>query len=339
VIDLLVVGGGPVGLVTAIHAAGHGLSVVVAEPRETPVDKACGEGLMPEALSHLAGLAVHPRGVPFHGIRYVQGERVAEARFSTGPGRGVRRTELQRVLSEQAQAVGVDIVEQRATEVEQGADWVQACGIRARYLVGADGLHSTVRRAVGLHKPSRVPARYGLRQHFSVAPWSDLVEVYWTRKVEIYVTPVASDTVGIAVLGAAPLDLGRSLVDVPALAERLLGAEPASALRGAGPLRQVTSGRVSGRTLLVGDAAGYVDALTGEGLRVGFQEAAAAVECLRAGRPDAYEAEWRQITRSYRMLTRTLLWCAGRPQLRRTIVPSAQVLPGVFGALVNSLAA
>ena len=338
-IDLLVVGGGPVGLVAAIHAAGMGLSVVVAEPRGTPIDKACGEGLMPEALGHLAGLAVHPRGVPFHGIRYVQGEHVAEARFSTGPGRGVRRTELQRVLFERAAAVGVDIVEQRVTEVQQGVDWVQACGIQARYLVGADGLHSTVRRAVGLQRPSRGAARYGLRQHFSVAPWSDLVEVYWTRNVEIYVTPVAPDTVGVAVLGAAPLDLAGSLADVPVLAERLFGAEPASELRGAGPLRQVTSGRVSGRTLLVGDAAGYVDALTGEGLRVGFQEAAAAVECLRAGRPDAYEAEWRQITRSYRMLTRTLLWCAGHPQLRRTIVPSAQVLPGVFGALVNSLAA
>jgi len=339
VIDVLVVGGGPVGLVAAIHAAGLGLSVVVAEPRETPVDKACGEGLMPDALGHLAGLAVHPPGVPFHGIRYVQGQRVAEARFSTGPGRGVRRTELQRALFDRAAVLGVDFVEQRATAVDQGADWVQACGIRASYLVGADGLHSTVRRAVGLQKPSRAPARYGLRQHFSVAPWSDLVEVYWTRKVEIYVTPVAADTVGVAVLGAAPLHLEQALALVPVLAERLIGAEPTSELRGAGPLRQVTSGQVNGRTLLVGDAAGYVDALTGEGLRVGFQEAAAAVECLRAGRPDAYEAEWRQITRSYRMLTRTLLWCAGRPQLRRTIVPAAQALPGVFGALVNSLAA
>ncbi len=337
-IDLLVVGGGPVGLVAAMHAAEAGMSVVVAEPRGTPIDKACGEGLMPDALSHLAGLAVHPMGLPFHGIRYVQGDRTAEALFSSGPGRGVRRTELQCALSQRAGVLGVKVVEQRATEVTQGADWVEAAGVRARYLIGADGLHSTVRRSLGLQRAGTGRARYGLRQHFHVAPWSNFVEVYWTPEAEVYVTPVAADTVGVAVLGGGPLNLARALAEVPLVAERLAGTKVASELRGAGPLRQVTSGRVSGRALLVGDAAGYVDALTGEGLRVGFQEAAAAVECIRSGRVDTYDAQWRQITRSYRMLTRTLLWYSGHPSLRRTIVPSAQALPRVFGAIVNSLA-
>lgn len=338
-IDVLVVGGGPVGLVSAIHAAQAGLSVSVLEPRGTPIDKACGEGIMPDALGHLAGLAVHPAGLPFYGIRYLQGTHAAEARFQVGPGRGVRRTDLQRALSKRVAALGIDVVEQRVTEIEQAEHWVQAGGIRARYLIGADGLHSTVRRAVGAQRGSGGRLRYGLRQHFAVAPWTDLVEVYWTRDVEVYVTPISATTVGIAVLGGAPLNLLNALKTLPELTERLVAAEPASDLRGAGPLRQRATQRVVGRTLLVGDAAGYVDALTGEGLRVGFQEAAAAIECIRSGRVDAYEGEWRQITRSYRALTRTLLWYSGRPALRRTIVPSAQALPTVFAALVNSLTA
>lgn len=338
-IDILVVGGGPVGLVTAIHAAEAGLSVTVIEPRGALIDKACGEGIMPDALGHLAGLAVHPDGQPFYGIRYLQGAHVAEARFAVGPGRGVRRTELHRALAARATALGIDIVEQRVAEVEQSELWVAAGGIKASYLIGADGLHSTVRRAVGAQGGSGRRLRYGLRQHFAVAPWTDLVEVHWSHDAEVYVTPISAKAVGVAVLGRAPLNLRTALATVPELADRLAGAVPASELRGAGPLHQRSSRRVTGRVLLVGDAAGYVDALTGEGLRIGFQEAAAAIECIRSGRVDTYEGEWRQITRSYRTLTRTLLWYSGRPALRRTIVPSAQALPSVFGALVNSLAA
>jgi flavin-dependent dehydrogenase len=69
--DLLVVGGGPGGLATALHARRHGLSVIVAEPRPDPIDKACGEGLMPGGLAELASLGVDPAGMPFRGIAYV----------------------------------------------------------------------------------------------------------------------------------------------------------------------------------------------------------------------------------------------------------------------------
>ena len=65
--DLLIVGGGPGGLATALHARRHGLSVIVAEPRENPLDKACGEGLMPGGLPELTSLGVDPPGMPFVG--------------------------------------------------------------------------------------------------------------------------------------------------------------------------------------------------------------------------------------------------------------------------------
>ena len=90
--------------------------------------------------------------------------------------------------------------------------------------------------------------------------------------------------------------------------------------------------------LLVGDAAGYVDALTGEGLRIGFAAAQAAVDAVTREDPASYEAEWAHHTRTYRRLNNGLLWVAGQPPLRRLIVPSARVLPAVFGRIVDSLA-
>jgi flavin-dependent dehydrogenase len=90
--------------------------------------------------------------------------------------------------------------------------------------------------------------------------------------------------------------------------------------------------------LLVGDAAGYVDALTGEGIAVGLLGARELVACLAAGRPQDYDAAWRRVSRRYRTLTAGLLWAAARPGLRRRIVPTAARHPGVFGSVVGALA-
>lgn len=75
---------------------------MVAEPRPTPIDKACGEGLMPGAVNALAGLGVTVAGHPLRGIRYLDDRHRAEALFAPGPGRGVRRTELQTALVSRA---------------------------------------------------------------------------------------------------------------------------------------------------------------------------------------------------------------------------------------------
>ena len=129
-------------------------------------------------------------------------------------------------------------------------------------------------------------------------------------------TPVAADIVGVAVLGAGNgRSFETSLDDFPELRERVAGAPPASGVRGAGPLRQRTTRRVAGRALLVGDAAGYVDALTGEGLSVGLACAGELVRCVVAGRPEEYERAWRRATRRYRVLTGGLLWAAQRPKI------------------------
>ena len=343
--DLLVVGGGPVGLATALHAADAGLDVAVLEPRGGPVDKACGEGLMPGAVHRLAALGVDPPGVDLRGIGYLDGPRRAEARFRGAPGRGVRRTTLHDALAGRVAQVGVPVEAHRVRTVDVREDRVVVDGLEARYLVAADGLHSPVRRMLGLRARERASSRrhgggrrrFGQRLHVATAPWSDLVEVHWGERSEAYVTPVAPDLVGVAVLTDVQAPLERLLADFPALLERLGGSERTT-VRGAGPLRQATRRRTAGRVLLAGDAAGYVDALTGEGIALGLADAEASVAAVAAGDPAGYEGEWRRRHRRHDLLTRSLLGVSSRPRLRRALVPTAQHLPWAFSAAVEQMA-
>lgn len=335
--DLLVVGGGPIGLATAIFARLADLSVTVVEPREGPIDKACGEGLMPGAVARLCAIGVQPTGRPFLGIRYLSPGWTAEAAFSAGPGLGVRRTELHAAMLARADEVGVERVRGRVDDVVQEADQVHAAGLRARWLVAADGLHSPVRRVLGLDLPTAPPSRFGQRRHFRVPAWTSLVEVHWSADAEAYVTPVSEDTVGVAVLCGPGRRFADVLADFPELLDRLAGAVPLTEVRGAGPLRQDSAARRRGRVLLVGDAAGYVDALTGEGIATGLATASAAVEAVATRRPQDYERAWRLATRRYRLLTSALVRTAHSP-LRGQLVPAASRLPRVFSAAVELLA-
>jgi flavin-dependent dehydrogenase len=339
-VDLLVVGGGPVGLATAIEGALAGLSVAVLDRRTGPIDKACGEGLMPSARAALHRLGVDVEGREFRGLRYRAPGRSATALFAGAAGLGVRRLALSAALGARADELGVKRLDLAATAPLMRPGGVDVAGVSASWLAVADGLHSPTRRALGLQRtPSGAGVlRYGLRRHYRIEPWTDLVEVHWSGRAEAYVTPVAADVVGVAVLGPGG---GRSfetwLEEFPELRERVRGALPASGVRGAGPLRQRTTRRVVGRALLVGDAAGYVDALTGEGLSVGLACAGELVRCVVAGRPQEYERAWRLATRRYRVLTGGLLWAAQRPKVRRGIVPAAERLPRVFTTIVGQL--
>ncbi|MBX6168321.1 MAG: FAD-dependent monooxygenase, partial [Thermobispora bispora] len=281
-IDVLVAGGGPAGLATAIHAALAGMETVVVEPRPGPIDKACGEGLMPTGAAALADLGVAaPEGRPFRGIRYVDGRHRVQAEFRDGPGLGVRRTALHAALARRARDLGVRVVSGRVAEIRTVGEAVRArltagpepggpvsAGpgfdgpvpggrrpdgpeLRARWLVAADGLHSPIRARLGLGLPSGGPRRYGLRRHYRVAPWTDFVEVHWAPGGEAYVTPVADDLVGVAVLSSERRPYDEHLARFPGLLARLDGP-PVTPVRGAGPLRQRVRRRVAGRGGVLG---------------------------------------------------------------------------------------
>jgi len=347
VLDVAVAGGGPAGLAAAILAAQAGREVTVFEPRAGVIDKACGEGLMPGAVEGLAGMGVTPSvSHPLVGVRYIDGDHSAEARFGAQPGLGVRRTVLHDAMRRRAEALGVSWRRRSVRSVRPIDDRVLVDGEPARWLVAADGLNSPIRRTLDLDLPHRRPPRFGLRRHFDQAPWSQLVEVYWSRHAEAYVTPVSPTQVGVALLfGGDPLPEGRGadgrfagvLDRFHRLGERLVG-EPGSSVRGAGPFERRVRRRQVGRVLLVGDAAGYLDPITGEGIRLGIAASEAAVACIIEGRPDRYEARWRRATWRVWRLTEGLLSLREVPTLRRAMVPLLRRVPGLFDTLVRLLA-
>ncbi|MEO6534142.1 MAG: FAD-dependent monooxygenase [Pseudolysinimonas sp.] len=341
--QVLVVGGGPVGLACAIEARMAGFDAIVVEPRSGVIDKACGEGLMPGAVPALARLGVTPRGYPLRGIDYRDGRRSVQHRFLVGNALGVRRTTLHAALLARAEELGVRFMADRVDAVTHDAHLVRvrtagAVDIEADWLLAADGLHSSVARVTGLHLPTpRARRRYGLRRHFAVEPWSDLIEIHWTPLGEIYVTPTADGMVGLALLTRKGVNFDDALAGAPELAARVRGAESASELRGAGPFRQNTRARTSGRVLLVGDASGYVDALTGEGIRIGIAQARAAVAAVASGQVASYEKAWSEVTSDFRRLTGTLVRLATSPA-RRFIVPVSHAAPAIFESAVERLA-
>lgn len=341
--DVTVVGAGPIGLATAIFAAQAGLSAVVLDAGPRDGDKACGEGLMPGTKPLLDQLGIDPPGHPLEGVVYAQGAHRVEHRFPGPAGRGVRRTALREALLRKAVDLGVQVREEKYTSLTQTKDEVcltteQGATLTSRYAIGCDGLHSKVAQDMGVVKAvPRSAKRYGLRQHFFVKPWSSLIEVYYSKDAEVYITPVSDNTVGVAVLGRKGVNLETAVAGIPQLHTRLAGAEPASTLRGAGPFPHRARTQRVGRVLLVGDSGGYVDAITGEGLRVGFAQALAAIEALAIDTPAGYPKAWKKVTREFRVLTKGLVALASSP-LRSSIVPLAHALPGLFGVVVNRLA-
>lgn len=343
-LDLLLVGGGPAGLATAIAARAAGLGPVrVVERFRPPIDKACGEGLMPDGAACLGRLGVsldRLHAAPFRGIRYLDGEVVAEGSFPEGVGLGLRRTVLHAALVRRAEEVGVELA--WGVKVEGRSD----AGVRtdhgamtATWLVAADGLNSRLRRWAGLggrEVSLGARRRFGVRRHYRVEAWTDLVEVYWADRCEAYVTPVGPDEVGVAILwSGGPARFDDLLGHFPRLETRLAGAAATSRDRGAGPLLQRVRRVVRGNLALVGDAAGYLDAITGEGLSLAFHQAEALAAALAAGDLRRYERAHARIGRLPNALTRLVLAIDRHPGLRRRAIGALAADRELFSRLLG----
>jgi menaquinone-9 beta-reductase len=368
-LDVAVVGGGPAGLAAAIACAERGATVCVFERGEAPLDKACGEGLLPPAVSALERLGVLPflataDCARFHGLRYVQEDgSKAEARLPA-PGLGVRRLALSLALDRRAEALGVErrwhcgvhamrreasraILELEPPRGGSGREVPEE--VEAQLVVAADGLASPLRHAAGLDRPppSSASRRFGMRRHFRLSGQGGFVEVHLSPGVEAYLTPVGPERVGLAFLWAdgafgEKASFPALLSRFPALQSRFEGAEPDSDVRGAGPFLRGARRRVADRLVLIGDAAGYVDAITGEGLSLAFVGALAlgdlwpeaSQQGLTARSLRRYERAYAARFNHYARVTEAMLALARRPSLRRRVVRFLGKHPRLFDRLV-----
>jgi len=165
--------------------------------------------------------------------------------------------------------------------------------------------------------------------------------VVFGQRAEAYLTPLGEREMGVALLWEGETTGFDDLLArrFPAeLRERLAGARPLSRDRGAGPFLQRTHGVARGRLALVGDAAGYVDALTGEGLAIAFEEALALAAAMSAGDLDRYERASVRLRRVPERVTRLVLYMARRARVRRRVVEELAFDPELFSRILGALA-
>jgi flavin-dependent dehydrogenase len=337
--DVLVVGGGPAGLAAGIAARKKGFRVTVADGAKPPIDKACGEGLLPGTLTVLRelGITIHAgHGQVFRGFRFVDAATSTEATFFGESGIGVRRTLLHQKMVECAEENGVDFLwNSPVTGLFQTGAFVGGKRIDANWIIGADGVRSRVRHWSGLDAGSQRGVRFAQRRHYRVRPWTDFVEVYWGHTKQAYVTPLANEETCVVLMSRDPrMRFAEALKEFPRLADNLSDAQLSSVERGATSAMCRLSRVYRGNVALAGDASGGVDAITGEGLGLSFRQALALADALETGELEKYEFAHRRLARRPMVMARLLLLLDGHAPLRRRVLRAFANDPDVFSRML-----
>jgi flavin-dependent dehydrogenase len=372
--DVLVVGGSVAGATAARLLAEAGHHVIVLDRARFPREKPCGEGVMPTGVRLLDLLGVL-RNIPtrerhtLRGVGFVvKGRERIRGDFPDigggfDRGLGIRRLVLDHQLLEHAKAHSR--VEVHEGEPATKATWPQGClaeistpsaHYRARVVLGADGARSLVRRSLGMELPRARRQRYGLRAHFSFRDGralEDYVTVYCDPGAECYTTPVSETELEVALLversgmrafaGRHEEAYDAYLRSLPHLRSAIEGGERTSAVLACGPFDVQARSRVADRGVLIGDAGGYLDPITGEGIAIGLQSAYWAAEVvddalrrddLSATRLMPYHTRLERALRHYRILTRAMLCLIRHERLAAFVVRRLACCPELFSHLL-----
>jgi flavin-dependent dehydrogenase len=337
--DLFVIGGGPAGLAAALAARRRGLDVTLADSRVPPIDKACGEGIMPDGLAAARALGLDlsaAEGHFFRGIRFSDGKSTVEADFPNGQGLGLRRTALHQLMVDQAIEAGVRLA--WGVNISGITPQGVLAGdrlVRARWIAGADGGNSPVRRWAGLDACTHESGRFGSRRHYTVSPWSPYMEIHWGNRCQLYITPVAAHEICVVLISHNHrLRLEDVLPGFPEVRRRLASAVPSNPQRGAVTASRRLKAVCRGNVALVGDASGSVDAITGEGLCLLFQQAVALAEALEAGDLGLYQASHRAIGRRPARMAALMLLLDRFGGLRSRTIRAFAGRPHLFGGML-----
>ncbi|MBV8879705.1 MAG: FAD-dependent monooxygenase [Planctomycetaceae bacterium] len=336
--DAVIVGGSVAGATAARELARRGCRVALVDKARFPRPKACGEGLLPHGLAALRASGLEPEGCRVRGLRFVAPSgATAEADFPGGPGLVVRRDRFdERLFRAAADTPGVTAFEETVYEPSR---------FPARWIVGADGLRSQFHRRPEFPAAPPSDRRVGLSTHVrGLDVDRDRVEVLLHETGEVYLAPSDGDEVLVACLfrqeGLPP---GRDnedrvlhqLLSLPVLRGRTRGIAFTSPVLAVAPLGLRVGSVVSGDTLLVGDASGAPDPVTGEGMSLGILSARAAAEAIAAGRPADYERERRRLGAGSDWLGRWLLRATRYPRIADRVVASLVEHPELFTKLLE----
>jgi flavin-dependent dehydrogenase len=337
--DVFVAGGGPAGLAAAIAARLKGFHVVVADAAQPPIDKACGEGLMPDSLGALRrlGVALDPEhSFAFRGIRFLGAGGTVQADFPRGHGVAMRRIRLHQLLIDRATELGVKLAwRTRVTGVADGLVSLDGADVRCRWVIGADGENSRVRRWTGLDAVRSESFRYGFRRHYRVRPWTDFMEIYWGPDCQMYVTPVGAGVACVALITRDPhVRMDAAMPRFPELARRLERAPVIGEERGAVTVTRRLRRIYRGGTVLIGDASGSVDAITGEGMSLSFRQALALADALVADDLDRYQTAHRRMARRPAFMAELMLLLDRFPRVRPRVLKLFAAEPVIFERLL-----
>jgi menaquinone-9 beta-reductase len=333
--EVFIAGGGPAGLAAAIAARQKGFEVTLVDCAQPPIDKACGEGIMPDGLTALGllGISLSPLSAfPFRGIRFVNENHMVEAIFPHGHGYGIRRTRLHEILVTRASELSVSMHwGSRITGLTSHGVCVNGREVACKWLVCADGQNSRLRCWSGLDSARISHKRFGFRRHFRVSPWSEYVEIYWSNCGQMYVTPVGPREICIAFITRNPqLRFDEALKSFPSVRSRLSGAQAGTREQGAVTPTRRLQNVCRDHTALVGEASGSVDAITGEGLSMGFQQAVALAQAMKMGNLESYQSAHQKIARLPRAMSSLMLTMDQNHRFRSRVFRALAAEPSFF---------